>query len=401
MGRLAAAAVLFVHLAAAAEALYLFSAIPYFGDAGHTGEFVTHLYRLTDDHLKEVPIDLELPEFSHTVICDQESRRLLIGVPFSMAAGFKVMSMDKPGDFAPYWINEPDKSTAAVHFADAPESQQLLFVRLFPDSNHVSLGSGESLRMVDLRTHDWADVPAEAYAHLRITGGTRLHDYHSHFLGLEQLDGGQLVHPGAAQIPIGPPLPLSMRFSPIEGGKMLLSNPHFRAITSSSLGLSNTIFRLLDRRTNTWVQLQVPGNRSWDVRAFGSWMAGIVDRSVPREAFEVSPGRHKPEYTTGRRFRHVGEFYTIDDYLEEEDLYRPGVLFLYNIETRRYYQWDTHDGDCEILLVRDNIVYYRVDQSIFRARIGARTLGKAELLVQDAGVPGIHWAFFGPSGAEQ
>jgi hypothetical protein len=64
---------------------------------------------------------------------------------------------------------------------------------------------------------------------------------------------------------------------------------------------------------------------------------------------------------------------------------------------RRYYQWDTHDADSEVILVEDGQVYYRVDQAIYRAKIGEKELDKPELLVEDKEVPGIHWAFFGPT----
>jgi len=53
---------------------------------------------------------------------------------------------------------------------------------------------------------------------------------------------------------------------------------------------------------------------------------------------------------------HPGLFRTIDEYLScpTTVLFAlpPGILFLYNVQTRRFYEWDTHDGDCEVLLVK-------------------------------------------------
>ena len=91
------------------------------------------------------------------------------------------------------------------------------------------------------------------------------------------------------------------------------------------------------------------------------------------------------------------QFDTVDDYLQDGAMYRPGTLFLYDVAGGRYYQWDTHDGDSEVILVEDGQVYYRVDQAIYRAKIGEKALDKPELLVEDEAVPGIHWAFFGPA----
>jgi len=47
--------------------------------------------------------------------------------------------------------------------------------------------------------------------------------------------------------------------------------------------------------------------------------------------------------------------------------------------------------------VEDDIVYYRVDQTIYRAKIGEKQLGTPERVAEGPAVPGIHWAFFGPS----
>ncbi len=57
-------------------------------------------------------------------------------------------------------------------------------------------------------------------------------------------------------------------------------------------------------------------------------------------------------------------------------------------------KWNTGHGDSEVLLVQDDIVYYRVNDKIFKAPIiKGETLGEAKLLIQDERVPDIHWAF--------
>jgi hypothetical protein len=117
-------------------------------------------------------------------------------------------------------------------------------------------------------------------------------------------------------------------------------------------------------------------------------MAGLEEEWQGVNKHRPSPGR--PKNADWHRF------ITVDDYLEEKRVYRSGILFLYNVEAHQYYEWDTHNGDCEVLLVEDGQVYYRVDQAIYRAKIGEKELGKPELLVEDKEVPGIHWAFFGP-----
>jgi hypothetical protein len=79
--------------------------------------------------------------------------------------------------------------------------------------------------------------------------------------------------------------------------------------------------------------------------------------------------------------------------------YYPGILFLYNVETKKYIEWKTLEngrpqGDSEVLLVQDETVYYRINDKIYKAPIeNGNKLGNSKLLVQDDRVRDIHWAF--------
>jgi len=152
-------------------------------------------------------------------------------------------------------------------------------------------------------------------------------------------------------------------------------------------GAHDMMYRVLPGGSKEWFALTLPGNQSTNIRAFGRWISGLVDESLMGQKFRLSPGRHAAE---GYRRE------TVDDYLAYRELYRPGTLFLYNVEGRRYYQWDTHDGDSEVILVEGDDVYYRVDQSIYKAHIGEKAIGAPELVVEGKEVTDIHWAFFGP-----
>jgi len=80
-------------------------------------------------------------------------------------------------------------------------------------------------------------------------------------------------------------------------------------------------------------------------------------------------------------------------------IYPTGILYLYNIDSRDYIEWQAEEdgqpqGDSEILLVKNNTVFYRVNDKIYkRAIISNSKLGEEVLLVQDDRVPSIHWAF--------
>ena len=77
-------------------------------------------------------------------------------------------------------------------------------------------------------------------------------------------------------------------------------------------------------------------------------------------------------------------------------MYFPGILFLYDIRTGKKYTIETNQGDSEILLVEEGIMYYRVNDRILKAKIGKESIGEPELVVEGEIVPDIHWAFMGP-----
>ena len=76
-----------------------------------------------------------------------------------------------------------------------------------------------------------------------------------------------------------------------------------------------------------------------------------------------------------------------------KNFYSPGILILYNVNTRKKYTIETNQGDSEVLLVENNTVYYRSNRSIYKAEIGEKEIKKGTLLVENDIVPDIHWAF--------
>src|SRR5205823_12826817 len=74
-----------------------------------------------------------------------------------------------------------------------------------------------------------------------------------------------------------------------------------------------------------------------------------------------------------------------------------GRLHLYNIRSRQQYSMQTGQGDSEILLVDGNTVYYRVNDSLYRATIGQTAIGAPVKIVTDSSIQLAHWAFFGPA----
>ncbi len=211
---------------------------------------------------------------------------------------------------------------------------------------------------------------------------------------LHQKSDGQLIIPkGKHRIQTEWRLPDFLTFSEDDIVVAYVNNSEMLAVTSresshlkKSGELGFTTFYIFDKKLGKWHSVKFPGAKS-QVRGFGPWLAGYVadaDRGIE------SPGRKD------RRQKMTATGRPLDWYLEYSKTYSPGILFLYNVHTRRKYTIRTNQGDNEVLLIEGNIVYYRANRSIYKAEIEKDRIGKGELLVQDDLVPDIHWAFIGP-----
>jgi len=355
------------------------------------------LHHLVNGRILQIDLP-PTPFFARFVVTDPEARLCVVGGNPGMPSVFELMQMDEPGRFRQFEINVPNLNVGRMSLADLPDASGILAVELLDLGHDITLPAKEQFRILDLGTYHWRDDAIAIYQHIRLTGAEEgFRASVSEAFMVQEYEGGQIVLPiGQQVLKVGPPLPLGLRFDAGSFAELLLSNRHFLAIGPVILTPGGVIYRILDKRANEWFSLATPGNLARNVRAFGPWMAGLAQEMLKPGEFKLSPGRHRPPAPTER---HPVE--KIDDYLLDESLYRPGILFLYDVEHRRYYQWDTHDGDSEVLLVERGEVYYRVDRRIYRAKIGDKELGKPELVVEDDVIPGVHWAFFGPSAAKQ
>ena len=53
----------------------------------------------------------------------------------------------------------------------------------------------------------------------------------------------------------------------------------------------------------------------------------------------------------------------------------------------------TNQGDSEILLIANGVVYYRVSKRLYSVPISDGGLGRSRLLVEDRLIDDAHWAF--------
>jgi hypothetical protein len=264
----------------------------------------------------------------------------------------------------------------------------------------------ETLTAIDVSSKQKEVRTWQVYQGAHITGGTRGYEFSDDFRYLHQWENGRLVMPlGGYAVEVPPPLPLGLRFEEGPVPELVLNNGFLLAAIpgapepQSTSGLGKLTYRVYDRAGGAWKTLTVPGNLSRNVRAFGPWISGMVDEDASKHVnagvrTNLSPPRVSPGRTERpQEWRATGR--PIDGWLEGF-YYRPGILFLYHVPSGRYIQWDTRQGDSEILLVENGEVYYRVNRSIYRATIGENAIGKPTPIVEADEVPDIHWVFHGP-----
>ncbi len=166
-------------------------------------------------------------------------------------------------------------------------------------------------------------------------------------------------------------------------------------VSDKDLGYVN--LAILDKSSNTWFRQRIKGNYDGALRSFGRWIVGTVysnlnifneNGQLVETLRKESPGksqRRKKMFKTGMPADYRFDYFGV---------YSPGILYILNVKTRDYLEWDTKQGDSEILLVENNEVYYRVSDEIYKAPIlNGKKLGKAKLLIKSEMVPDIHWAF--------
>lgn len=166
----------------------------------------------------------------------------------------------------------------------------------------------------------------------------------------------------------------------------------------NEIGWSN--IWVLDKSMSKWFSFQLKGTNI-NMRCFGFWLTGSVASHNENITFDslgrvkekvefdrISPGK---EY---RRQKGTSLGTPFDFRTNFNKLYYPGILYVLNAHTQKYIEWNTGQGDSEIILLQDGIIYYRINDEIYkRPIIEGKELGPEELLIKDPRVPDIHWAF--------
>jgi len=175
----------------------------------------------------------------------------------------------------------------------------------------------------------------------------------------------------------------------------------------------SVVYDYYNYKREHWGIFKIQGKSS-TIKAFGSWLAGNIyysDSEIGKH--NDSPGKEIRDsiwnndwYSPTQRYEFSdypdyrfkwGAGYTADDRFLDKQIYSPGIMYLFNTETSNYLEITTYQGDSQILLVEDDIVYYRVNDEIYKVPIiNGNQLGTPTLLIKNRIVVDIHWMFILP-----
>lgn len=209
------------------------------------------------------------------------------------------------------------------------------------------------------------------------------------------LESGDIKIPKTKKIEDRPSLEISIPKEYLLGmdkfATILVKNDHF-IVLELYYNDERKEFAAFDIQKQNWQKLDIKGDKT-RIQSYGEWIS--ASKVLNNEKLQaVSPGA---EYRKQTPNAYGPGFDVMTKILE---LYYPGELILYHIPTQQKISWITFEngkpqGDSEVLLIRNETVYYRVNDVVYEAPIiNYRELGESKLLIKDKRVSDIHWAFF-------
>ncbi len=338
----------------------------------------------------------------------QDLRKLIVATPHFRPKQISIVDMDQPCEFRTLTL-EYDESFQPIfsYVLDTPNDGLCLALE------SVSLQTRQRQHHVfSLLTGKERELDAEALRFARLPGspGPDLEDSYQMDLMIDP--SGSLKLPwwddsGKRLIDMGwPPLSHPSRALTKRPGSWPVLEKQGQAmglavwwIGTSKLDLvwvrgesanrPELILRVYDKSKNTWSDVAVPGhepNALTRLQPFGYWLAGLPVgpriNGFPQELVDrVRTEKREKDYKYGSLL-----------------LWNPRKeLFLFDVKRGRSLTIPTGDIESAVLLIEDDVVYYRVKDRLYRAEIREGRAEQPELLAQDPALPGVYWAFTGPA----
>jgi hypothetical protein len=161
----------------------------------------------------------------------------------------------------------------------------------------------------------------------------------------------------------------------------------------------------LRKADGTWRTIPSKSETYGRLQAFGTFIAITEERTkkaiVERRAqsphmVSTSGPEMRDEQSAGRsEWKRSRSGPDLVERFDDSEAVYPGRLHLYNLATEKLYTITTNQGDSEVLLVEDKIVYYRISDRLYSAAVTDKGIGIGTLVATDEAIRDAHWAFIG------
>lgn len=186
-------------------------------------------------------------------------------------------------------------------------------------------------------------------------------------------------------------VPTRAKLSDYYCANLLVNNDRIRLIYYYQDKNGKPFYDLYNKKLNKYFQYDTD-DALLNVKNFGDWLCAptrLIVGSVPYKGKQ--PGsdqwiKNHNEYSLA-----------IPDIIERtlSEVTLSGYLSIRNINNPSIFiEWNTEQADSEILLVDDNVVYYRKHDEIWRAAIENNNLGSHSRILKNNLVPALHFMFF-------
>lgn len=174
----------------------------------------------------------------------------------------------------------------------------------------------------------------------------------------------------------------------------------FETQNSKTSQLGYISFLVYNKSNGSWKRLRIKGNRT-RLTLFGNWLSGAVCEtksqvpSIGSENRNTNSCFNMPFWEVLKNSMHGGCIGVPFDIMSQYrmNMYFPGILYIFNFETDTYIEWNTRQGDSEILMIEDEVIYYRINNIIYkRSILEGSKLGSPIKLIESDFIPFIHWA---------
>lgn len=363
--------------------------------------FSCSLYRLEGAQVKNVNDIVNQDAGIDFIDIDYDAQRVVIGFPPVRPFGLSVLNMKSPGSTYGFSLPlppQPEYAVVARYFVETQTQDFGLAERWF--SAVGSEGGGAQARKADMLTVKWLFgskrgseiLPGQKIRYCRWTGWSGTAVWTGGVMYVRAGRDGKLRQAGGDDS-LEIPCPQALSSQLDKTFALAVNNSEVAVLQPEELG-SPTLY-VLSKAQGTWRSVSIPAGLV--VRSFGEWVAGIVVEQN-RDNSRQSPGKEIRQMemvpATQSNGRHINM--NVENLFEQSAGYYPGKLFAYNAKTNKSYDIQTGQGDSEIILATNSFIYYRINDTLFRAAIEGSALGKGIRIAQDPRIIQAHWAFVGP-----